>query len=103
MDKSAVRVAPTREELSREIPRIVETGFYSFTDHLDGRSDERGIPDHEVLRVVGQGNIAEDPVWDEDYGNWKVKMTGSTVDGDSITVVLAVDLEDEFLDLITAY
>lgn len=98
-----MRRAPGRAQLTEEIRRILETGFFSFTAHQGERSRERRIPHDSIVHAIGSGRIVEGPEWNDEFENWKVRVDGQTVDGEDLSIILAVDLVAEELTLITAF
>lgn len=55
------------------------------------------------MHAIGSGRIVEGPEWNDEFENWKVRVDGQTVDGEGLSIILAVDLVAEELTLITAF
>ena len=41
--------------------------------------------------------------WDERYGNWKYRVSGTDLDGESLTVIVAIEPEWARLTIITGF
>lgn len=94
---------PSRDAILRAIRRILEEGWFIRTDHFLVRARQRDVWDYEAVAVIESGRIVRGPSWNADHSDWEVTMEGTTVDGDTVTVGLAVDLEDDKLYLVTVY
>jgi len=94
---------PSRDAMLQAIRRIWEEGTLITGQHFGERQDGRGFSHATLLRVLENGVVAADPVWNEQHGNWSVTIHGTSVDGETVTVVLGVDLEGSVLHLVTIY
>lgn len=72
--------------------------------HIRSQQESRNIPHSALLAVFETARVIEDPYWDKDYNDWHVVIEGDALDEDGpVRVVLGVDLENEFLFLVTCY
>lgn len=62
---------------------------------------ERRVTRMQVIRCLRHGMILEGPIWSMTKGNWECRMH-HIVAGDSLTVGLAIDL-DENVVIVTVF
>jgi hypothetical protein len=94
---------PSREAILLALRRILEEGWFERADHFRYRARTRELSDHLVFQVIERGAVVDGPTWDEKFGNWRVRIFGTTVDDEELTVGLAVDLVEERIYLITVF
>ena len=75
------------------------TRSVNWTMHFLERADEREITLRQVIAVMREGQLAEDPVRDE-FGGWKVTLQRHCA-GRLVRVVVAISDTDE-LFIVTA-
>lgn len=95
---------PNRQAILRQIKRMFDDGRVITRRHQKRREEERGIFHSSLPEVFDTARIVEDPYWDDDYDNWHVVIEGDTLDDDDpVRVVLGVDLEREFIFLVSSF
>ena len=80
-------------------------GGIVLTDHLQHRGSTRVFDTFDVYRVLGDGIICLDE-WDEKHQNWKYrkdKVSGTDIEGDPLTLVVAFDMANQLVKVITGH
>ncbi len=95
--------APSRAAMLQTIRRIWEEGLLISCAHFEDRQGERSFSHADLLQVLETGEVVADPVWDDGHENWSAKVAGTNADGETVTVVLGVDIECDTLYLVTIY
>ena len=101
MDPSALTPAEAREEIRRRLLRR-GLGALSFVRHVRERARERNVDERDVEHVLMNGSVGE-PTRDERHGNWRFRVTGTDVDGEDLTVIVALNPAWERLTIITGF
>jgi hypothetical protein len=95
---------PSRQAILQQIKRLFNEGRLIPRDHLKRRQGSRNVSHAALLHVFETATAIEDPYWDDDYDNWHVVIRGDVLDEDEpVRIALGVDLENEFLYLITCF
>jgi hypothetical protein len=69
--------ALTPVEAYEAIQKLLEVrDSISFTWHARKRMRERQFTVDDTRRVLTYGTVSPHPVWDEQYQNWKYKVSG---------------------------
>jgi hypothetical protein len=97
-----VRTPPDKNALAERIREFVNHGRYRRRLHFDRRAEERQISDAEIFRAIDEGFPLSDAQWNEEHETWEIKLQAD-VDDEIFVLVLGVDLDQEFVHLITAY
>ena len=94
----------TRTETSEAIQRLLEPGLdaIGFTRHAREQARKRNFSQRDVEHVLRTGSVGK-PAWDERFGNWTYRVSGSDLDGDDLTVVVALDTERPRITIITGF
>lgn len=61
-----------------------------FVRHARERAREQSFNRRDVEHVLKTGRIGK-PSWDERFGDWKYPVNGTDLDGDELTVIVALD------------
>lgn len=85
------------------IHRILEEGSILTSVHVRQRMHERGFAMHDVLNVLEAGQVKRPPRWSSDHHNWEYTVEGTGIDGESLTIYLAIDCNQEIITLITGF
>ena len=101
MDPSALTRAEAREEI-RRLLLLRGLGALSFVRHVRERARERNFDERDVEQVLMNGSV-DDVARDERHGNWKCRVTGTDVDGEDLTVIVALDPAWERITVITGF
>lgn len=84
--------ALTPVEAYEAIQKLLELrDSISFTAHARKRMRERRFTVDDTRRVLMYGTVSANPRWDDQYQNWKYKVSG--VDYDNVPLVLIIALE----------
>jgi hypothetical protein len=79
-------------------PQDLET-YHAIYDH-----PERGLTtDDSIHCIEGNWTYGRAPEWNPDEWQWKYGLYGESVDGDEITVVVAVDTANRMFDIVTRW
>jgi hypothetical protein len=62
-----------------------------LTQHARARMMERRFTTDDILRVLQHGTVDPSPSWDDRGGTWTYKLSYRDLDGDPLTVVVALD------------
>lgn len=94
----------TRAETSAAIQRLLEPGLgaIGFTDHAREQARKRNFNLRDVEHVLRNGSIGE-PSWNEQFGNWTYRVSGTDLDGEDLTVVLVLDPAWARITIITGF
>lgn len=81
-------VALSPEEATREIRRIVRYGSILTSKHcrLDSMP-KRNVSFQDLISVLQNGKVIEDPIYDKDHESYKYKVEGTTIDDDSVVAI----------------
>ncbi|MCY4074136.1 MAG: DUF4258 domain-containing protein [Acidobacteria bacterium] len=103
MDRSAplLTFAKAQEEIRRFVRRR-GPGALSFPRHARERASERNFDARDVEYVLMNGSIDEVD-WDERFGSWRCRVRGTDVDGEDLTVIVALDPAWERITIITGF
>jgi Domain of unknown function (DUF4258) len=77
-------------------------GGIVLTDHFQHRGGQRSFDTFDAYRVLQDGLICLDE-WDEKHRNWKYKVRGTDIEGDSLTLVVAFDTANQLVKVITGH
>ena len=91
-------------EASGAIQRLLEPGLdaISFARHAHARALERQFNTRDVEHVLTTG-VVGNPTWDERFGNWTYRVRGTDLDGDDLTVIIALDPAWTRITIITGF
>ena len=95
----------TPTEAYEEIQRLLEQrglGAISFATHARKRARERHFSMRDVEHVLRTG-VVGDPTWHERSGNWTYRVSGTDLDGDGLTVVVALDPAWARITIVTGF
>ena len=95
----------TRADAYEEIQRLLQpgSGTITFARHADQRGIERRFSRQDIEYVLKTGVVADEPIWNESFENWKCRLTGMDIDGDELTIIIALDLSRAHIRVITAF
>ena len=99
MDRSAA-LAPT--EAFEAIQRLLELGAISFARHAREQALKRNFNTRDVEHVLRTGHVGR-PSWDEQFRNWKYPVSGTDLDGEDLTVIVALDPVYARITIITGF
>ena len=87
----------TPEKAVSIIREIVQYGDIIPTEHCQKRMNERHFDMQDIEVILKNGNVFEEPEFDEDYESWKYKVEGRSIEGDRGIVVTAIISHRELL------
>lgn len=61
-----------------------------LTSHVRSRMRERRFTTDDVLRVLRNGLVGASPEWDEPTQSWKYAISYRDLDGEPLTLVIAI-------------
>ena len=64
---------------------------------------KRNFGIQDVINAIESGIINEEPKWNEDFKEYHYRIEGKDVEGDKLTVIVAISVKDESLILITGF
>ena len=92
------------ETLQVAVRRIAMYGTIWETKHSAVDRGYRNVSQDDILALLeGDWKLAGEPEWDEFHRNWKYKVAGLDIDGDDLTLVIAVNVEMQRIDVITKF
>ena len=94
----------TAAEASEAIQRLLEPGLgtISFARHAHERALEKTFTTRDVEHVLRNG-IVGNPTRDERFENWTCRVSGADLDGDELTVVVALEPAGRRIRVITGF
>ncbi len=77
-------------EAIRRIREIANLGDVRTTGHCRKRMAERGFGFQDLLSILLNGEIKSQPEYDEKHDQFKYRIDGSTIDGDSAVAITVI-------------
>ena len=77
-------------EAIRRIREITNLGDVRTTGHCRKRMAERGFGFQDLLSILLNGEITSRPEYDEKHDQYKYRVDGSTIEGDSAVAVTVI-------------
>jgi hypothetical protein len=91
-------------ELRVTISRIVHYGTVWQTRHAGHDRSYRNVSDDDIQHMlVGPWVLERMPEWSDEHRNWKYRLRGADIEGDELTLIVAVNTEEEKLSVITKF
>ena len=72
----------------------------NISEHCKQRMSERDVTIHDILHVIMWGSVKTIEK-DSKYGNWKCTVQGEDIEGDKLTVILAIYQDTGIIQCIT--
>ncbi|WP_084511584.1 DUF4258 domain-containing protein [Desulfatibacillum aliphaticivorans] len=92
----------TREELTRLIRDASRFGTIFYSDHCFERMDDRNVEIEDVENVIDCGEVLRFE-WDPEFENWKAEMTGVDIEGDPLSIQIAINVDGRQATIITCH
>jgi len=91
------------DEVLERVRWLLENGTVDRTYHFDCQAEERNVNqvDIEVL-LTGECSVVGKE-YSSEYGSWKYKIEGFDEQGNTLSVVVSLDISHSILKLITAF
>jgi hypothetical protein len=90
----------SKAQIKSIIRDIVQNSRISFSSHCRKRMPERNVITDDFLKVLNWGEISEQ-TWDEEHQCYKCRVDGQDVDGDDLSIIVAVDEQNFRIRCIT--
>ena len=93
------------DEAKKRIVLTLREGETIFSDHVRRgvASGRHGTTFQDILHVLQNGEIIQQPAWDEVHCNWKYKVEGADLEDEDLRVITII-IEERFrLFIVTAY
>lgn len=87
------------------IQRLLARGTeaISFAHHGHQRAREREFNRRDVQHVLTTGTVGVDPEWDARFEQWKYRVAGRDLDGEDLTLIVAIDPQWNRITIITGF
>lgn len=79
-----------KEQAQAYIRRLANQGRVGFTEHCSNQMAGRTVTTDDFLQVLMWGDVLSVEK-DSKSGDWKCKIEGKDIDGDALSLVLAID------------
>ena len=91
-------------DASKAIRRLLESGTdpLSFARHARERGRVRRFNRRDIEHVLTNGTVG-DASWDDRFRSWTHRVLGADLDGDDLTVVIALDPAWARITIITGF
>jgi hypothetical protein len=91
-------------ELRVAVTRIVHYGTVWQTRHAGQERDYRNVSDDDIQHMLlGPWVLERQPEWSEDHRNWKYRLRGTDIEGDELTLIVALNVEEQTLAVVTKF
>jgi hypothetical protein len=91
-------------ELRVAITRIVHDGRVWQTRHAGQERDSRNVSDDDIQSMLlGPWVLERKPEWSEDHRNWKYRLRGTDIEGEELTLIVAIREEEQTLAVVTKF
>ncbi len=77
-------------EAIRRIREIANFGYVQTTGHCRKRMAERGFGFQDLLSILLNGEINSEPEYDPKHDQFKYRVDGNTIDGDSAVAITVI-------------
>jgi hypothetical protein len=88
MKPTALSPVEARESIDR---LLEDRAPLVLTQHARDRMRDRRFTTDDILWVLGRGTVGARPEWDEARSVWKYKVSFRDLDGDPLTIVIAIE------------
>lgn len=89
------------EELRTAVSRIVLHGTFRESKHSSQDRAYRNVSDDDMVHMLEGAWTLDNAEWDGEHRNWKYTLTGADIEGDALTLVIAVNVEFNRIEIIT--
>lgn len=91
-----------RNQAKTFIRRLANQGCVAFSGHCQESMDKRSVNSDDFLRVLIWGNVLSVKK-NNKTGHWKCEINGQDVDGDNLTLQVAIDEAGQRVICVTVY
>jgi hypothetical protein len=90
------------EQAKRRIRQFIDEGCFCFSRHCSERMGERNVSSDDLLNVLLKGAIQKIEL-NANSGHWVSDVVGHDIDGEGLTVKVAIDEVGQQLICITVF
>jgi hypothetical protein len=83
--------------------KYITSGVTIYKDHFKKRMDERNVSLQDVIFLIETGEAREEPEWSNDYNEYNYYIEGNDIEGDNLTVKIALSTKNEEIIFITVF
>jgi Domain of unknown function (DUF4258) len=91
-----------KEQAKTLIRRLANQGCIGFSNHCRNSMDDRNVNSDDFLRVLMWGQV-QSVKKNNKTGHWKCEVNGNDVDGDNLTLQVAIDEDGGRVICVTVY
>lgn len=92
------------DELRSKVQRIVNYGTIREAKHSAIDRAYRDVSQDDILKMLeGEWVLSAKPDWDEPHRNWEYLVAGNDIEGDPLSLKVAVNEEMQRIDIITKF
>lgn len=89
-------------QAKQTLRNLSKEGCLITSKHCREKMQERSVTMEDILNVLMWGNVNNSKK-DDNYDNWKMEIEGNDLDGDKLTVQVAVNEAERAIFIITVY
>ena len=93
----------TKLRATRLIKEISQKGSIRTSGHAKKQMKLRNISTQDILWAFKHGKVFDEPEPHIKSGNWLYKIIGSGIDNASLEVVVDINEQENYLNIITAF
>ena len=100
------RTAPLAGNALRELIRVaLEKGYYTESLHSANDHPERNISPDYIIHGLERSDweLAKDPNWDDEHASYEYLIRTADIEGEELTIKLAIYPEEKRIKVITAW
>ena len=91
-------------ELRVAITRIVHYGTVWQTRHAGQERDYRNVSDDDIQHMLlGSWVLERKPEWSDPHRNWKYRLRGTDIEGDELTLIVALNTGEQKISVVTKF
>ncbi|HZS47738.1 MAG TPA: DUF4258 domain-containing protein [Blastocatellia bacterium] len=92
------------EEARRTLTLILDEGTYELSIHcLRDSMPKRNVTDPDIVNVLTSGQIIREAEWSDEHQNWKYRVEGADIEGDDLTAITVMFIEDLSVLVVTVF
>ena len=85
------------------VKRCTTDGQLTWKPHFKKRMEQRHISIGDVLNAIDTGRISKSPEWNDEHAEYNYYITGRDIEGEELTIKIAISDNEEMTILITPY
>ena len=85
------------------VKRCTTVGQLTWKPHFKERMEQRHISIRDVLNAIDTGGILRPPEWNDETTRYNYFITGKDIEGEELTLKIAISNDEEMTILITLY